>query len=86
MTREDYITIILMAICIAIAILAALLLPLQAEAADAPPELRPVRLRPSLCRVILFEDGSWMSPDYQFGDPWPPPCVFVVIQKKCDRR
>jgi hypothetical protein len=27
---------------------------------------------PRVCRVVLFEDGSWCSPDYAMGEPWPP--------------
>lgn len=37
----------------------------------------------SVCRVTLFEDGSWYSPDYRIGEPWPPPCQFVITDSDC---
>lgn len=30
------------------------------------------------CEVVLFEDGSWFSPDYEIGESWPPECEWEV--------
>lgn len=30
-----------------------------------------------ICTVDVLEDGTWTSPDYNIGEPFPPPCKWV---------
>jgi len=64
-------------LCALLLLLLALVVTIESHA--APKERR------SVCRVTLFEDGSWSSPDYQVGEPWPPECKFRIVESKCGK-
>lgn len=38
------------------------------------------------CRLVLFEDNSWFSPDYSPSEGFPPdpPCTWVFEEGGCD--
>lgn len=67
----------------ALAVIIVLALALACAQADDPDYTvtLPIVKTGRVCKVTLFEDGSWSSPGYQIGQPWPPNCTFVLTNQ-----
>lgn len=38
----------------------------------------------AICLYTAHPDGSWTSPDYALGDPWPPACLWRALPGSAD--
>jgi hypothetical protein len=77
---------------LAISIIAIVLALVLGAALDVGADARDTVFLPAVassyreCRLVLYEDNSWYSPDYSPSEGFPPdpPCVWVFEEGDCD--